>query len=114
MRDHISNTADVIAGKVQALNTAVERQAPTEIIATAMDTRDILVDEEEWLRGSVPGLGLEPDAAAALATYRLVVVRAQLLGDRYTMTMDPADVEPWMEALVQLVNVKTSLDNFPA
>jgi hypothetical protein len=111
VRQHIADTVALLAAKMTALVEALRDGDEQDAITVALDIRDLLLDEQAWLRALMPGM--DRDALTTLTTYRLFLVRAQLLGDVYVVSLNGRDIGPWMTALTEVARVTDGLGTVP-
>lgn len=114
MRDHIVGTVRGLLLDLERLSASIEGSARNEeIIAAALDLADRTSDERQWLRAQPLSSILDDAARSVLNRYRLLVARADVLGEHYLLTMSPDDIDPWMDALVELGGVVQLADTLP-
>lgn len=87
--------------------------AGSDIASLGLDIVDRLAVERAWLRDQpLSSLG-DDRAREVLSRYRLMVTRTLLLGERFILTLDPADVNPLVESIVELGGVLDEREAIP-
>ena len=114
VREHIERTMAGLADDLAHLSFALAKGAPGgDLGMLTLDILDRLANEQVWLREQ--RLSSPPDGRARVVIdrYRMMVTRTRLLGERFILTLDPADMSAWTDSIVELGAVLDERDAIP-